>query len=198
MTVVRIGEQERERRSSLLQRRATPLTVVLVVAAIAALRLWVVETVIVDGHSMADALEPGDRVLVVKVLPLERLDVVVLRDPSAGTPAIKRLVGMPGDTISMAPYVVREGDRIVALGTQLYVDGEPQDEPYATSVVPVSMPPIQMGDDEYFVTGDNRDASIDSRRYGPITGQDIIGVGVVVIYPLTRMRLIRRPSALQE
>lgn len=198
MTVFRIGQQERERRSSLLQSRATPLTILLVVGAIAILRLWMVETVIVDGHSMADMLEPGDRVLVVKMLRAKRLDVIVLEDPSAGDTVIKRLIGMPGDTISMAPYAVRHGNRIIALGSQVYIDGTPQDEAYATSLVPVSMPPIQMGDDEYFVAGDNRDASIDSRRYGPVDGQHIIGVGVAVIYPPTRVRLIRRPSASQE
>ena len=198
MTVVRIGEQERERRSSLLQRRATPLTVLVVVAAIVALRLWAVETVIVEGHSMVGMLEPGDRVLVIKMLQAKRLDVVVLEDPSAGGPVIKRLIGMPGDTISMTPYTVRRGNQVFTLGSQLYIDGAPQDEAYATSLVPVSMPPIQMGDDEYFVAGDNRDASIDSRRYGPVGGQQMIGVGVAVIYPLTRARLIGRPSALQE
>ncbi|MBE9566804.1 MAG: signal peptidase I, partial [Proteobacteria bacterium] len=163
-----------------------------------ALRLWAVETVIVEGHSMVGMLEPGDRVLVIKMLQAKRLDVVVLEDPSAGGPVIKRLIGMPGDTISMTPYTVRRGNQVIALGSQLYIDGTPQDEAYATSLVPVSMPPIQMGDDEYFVAGDNRDASIDSRRYGPVAGQQMIGVGVAVIYPVTRARLIRRPSALQE
>ena len=198
MTVVRVGEQERERRSSLLQSRATPLMVVLVVAAVVGLRLWVVETVIVDGHSMADMLEPNDRVLVIKVLRAKRLYVVVLEDPAAGDTVIKRLIGMPGDTVSMTPYTVREGKQVLALGSQLYIDGAPQDEAYATSLVPVSMPPIQMGDDEYFVAGDNRDASIDSRRYGPVDGEQMIGVGVAVIYPPTRVKLIRRPSAPQD
>ena len=64
MTVVRLGQQQQSKRSSsLFLRRVTPGMIVLILLAIAALRLWVVETAIVEGRSMEDTLLPGDRVL---------------------------------------------------------------------------------------------------------------------------------------
>ena len=192
MTVVRIGQQERKRRSSLLLRRVTPGMLFLVVAAIAALRLWVVETAIVEGHSMENTLLPGDRVLVLKPLGLKRFDVVVLQDPEAKEVVIKRVVGLPGDTISMVPYTVNVGDHQVMLGSQLYVNGTPYEEPYASSAIPRSLPPLRVPEESCFVLGDNRDDSTDSRQYGPVKRRDIQGVGVAVILPLARAKAIPR------
>ena len=73
MTVVQIGQPERRRRPSLLGRRVTPGLAVLVIGAIAVLRIWVVETAFVEGQSMETSLHTGDRVLVLKPLHLKRL-----------------------------------------------------------------------------------------------------------------------------
>ena len=194
MTVVRIGQPEQKRRS-LLRSRVTPGMAILVIAGIIVLRLWAVETAIVDGDSMETTLSSGDRVLVLKLLRPERFDVVVLRDPEWGGIAIKRVVGLGGDRISMVPYVVAVGDREVAVGSKLYIDGRPYEEPYASSVVPRSLPPAKVPEEAYFVMGDNRDASTDSRRYGPVAGRLIQGVGVAIIFPLSRMRILPRGSA---
>jgi signal peptidase I len=194
MTVVRIGERERKQRPSLLLRRVTPGMALLVILAIAALRLWVVETAIVEGRSMDNSLLSGDRVLVLKSLGLKRFDVVVLKDPQQGEIAIKRIVGLPGDTISMVPFPVNSGDRQVFVGSQLYVNRVPYEEPYASSLIPASLPPIGIPDNSYFVLGDNRDASVDSRHYGPVERSYIQGVAVAVVYPFARMGIIRRAA----
>jgi len=194
MTVVRIGEREHKRRSSLLLRRVTPGMVILVLVAIGSLRLWVVETAIVEGHSMENTLLPGDRVLVLKPLGLKRFDVVVLKDPQEREIAIKRVAGLPGDIVSMVPYTLKAGDRQLMLGSQLYLNGTPYEEPYASSAIPRSLSPVRIPEDSYFVLGDNRDESIDSRHYGPVARRRIQGVGVAVIYPLHRARAISREA----
>ncbi len=94
----------------------------------------------------------------------------------------------------MVPHVEVSGGDEIVYGSQLYLNGKPYDEPYATSVIPSSMPPVRIPQDAYFVLGDNRDASIDSRRYGPVQWGAIRGVGVAVVYPPSRMRIIERAS----
>jgi len=194
MTVVRIGEPERERRPSLLRRRVTPGMAALVIGAIIVLRLWVVETAIVDGRSMEASLQTGDRVLVLKPLGPERFDVVVLKEPGEGGTAIKRVVGLPGETVSMVPRILVIGERELEMGSQLYIDGEPCEEPYATSMLPALLPPVKVPEGSYFVMGDNRDASTDSRSYGPVPRRRIQGVAVAVLYPFSRVRGIERGS----
>ncbi len=192
MTTVQIGQPERRRRPSLLGRRVTPGMAVLVIGAIVVLRIWVVETAIVEGQSMETSLHTGDRVLVLKPLSPQRFDVAVLREPGWGGTAIKRIVGLPGDTVSMVPRLLERGRREVLLGGQLYINGRPYDEPYATSLLPASLAPMKIPQDSYFVMGDNRDISTDSRRYGPIPRRRIQGVAVAVIYPFRQARILRR------
>ena len=192
MTVVRIGERERKERPSLLLRRVTPGMLILVLGAIVSLRHWVVETAIVEGQSMEDTLHPGDRVLVLKPLGLKRFDVVVLEDPEEGEIAIKRVVGLPGDVISMVPHTRPVGKRRLMLGSQLYINGAPYQEPYASSILLRSLPPLRVPERSYFVLGDNRDASVDSRHYGPVERRRIKGVGVAIVFPPQRARVIPR------
>jgi signal peptidase I len=194
MTDLGVEPQEAKKRPSLLRSRVTPSTAALVILAIIALRLWVVETAIVEGRSMETTLLPGDRVLVLKLLHVERFSVVVLDEAGGGGILIKRVVGVPGDTVAMAPRVMRERGRQYLLGSQLYLNGLRYHESYATSTIPASLPPTQVPPDTYFVLGDNRDVSVDSRYYGLVPREGVHGVGVAVVYPLTRLRLLLRPG----
>jgi len=190
MTQVTIGKQKRRR--SLLLTRVTPGAALLIIAAIAVLRIWVVETAIVDGNSMNDTLLNGDRVLISKLLTVSRFDVVVLKDPQIGGVDIKRIVGLPGDVISMVPHVADPGSGKDVYGSQLYISSIPYKEPYATSVAPKSFPPTTVPKDAYFVLGDNRDDSTDSRSYGPINARSVRGVALAVVYPFGRIRALDR------
>jgi len=163
-----------------------------VILGIVVFRLWVLEVAIVEGHSMDNTLHSNDRVLVLKFLGLKRFDVVVLTDPQANETVIKRIVGMPGDTISMVPKVVDTGGHEFLGGSQLYIDGRAYDEPWATSNLPTVLPPRKIRPGKYFVLGDNRDDSIDSRTYGGVHRKLIHGVAVMVIYPLSHARFITR------
>lgn len=200
MTTVQIGQPEPAAepppRQSLLNRRVTPGMVLLVILALAAFRLWVVETAIVEGRSMDKTLLPGDHVLVVKVLGLKRFDVVVLTDPQARETVIKRVVGLPGDIISMVPRVTPVNGREVVGGTQLYIDGDPYEEPYATSSLPTVVQPRKIRPGRYFVLGDNRDDSVDSRTYGGVDRELIHGVAVLIFWPIARMHFIPRTAEL--
>jgi len=195
MTVVRVGEtgaEPKPARKSLFKRRVTPTMFLLVVVAVVAFRLWVLEVAIVEGHSMESTFKPNDRVLVLKLLGLKRFDVVVLTDPQEGETAIKRIVGMPGDIISMVPRVIQSGTAEMLGGTQLYIDGKSYDEPWATSHLPTVLEPREIHPGKYFVLGDNRDDSVDSRTYAGVDRKLIHGVAVMIIYPFSRARFVTR------
>ena len=176
---------------SLLRRRVTPTMALLVVLGIVVFRLWLVETAIVDGHSMAPTLRPDDRVLVFKPAKVERFSVVVMTDPEEGGTVIKRVIGLPGDSIAMIPRVLLGDLSQGGFGTQLFVNRLPYREPYAQSIGRGAFPPLTVPEDHYFVLGDSRDDSIDSRRYGPVPKDLIQGVGVAVVYPFGRAGLLR-------
>ncbi len=175
-------------RRSLLTMRLSWKGIVLVVFAVVALRLWVMESVIVDGTSMSGTLLPNEWVLVLKPLRPHRFSVVVFRDPQEGVPVIKRVVGFPEDEVSSV--VAEQSDEFPSLvRSWLQVNGTVYDEPYARStggsIRDTKVPP-----DSYYLLGDNRDDSTDSRRYGPVKRDAVTGVAVAVIYPFSRMRLI--------
>jgi signal peptidase I len=187
--------EPKQRRKSLLLSRVTPGTALLVIGAIVVLRMWVVETAYVEGRSMEDTLQQGDRVLILKLLKRERFAVVVVDDPEEGGTDIKRIVAMPGDVVSMVPRVVDGGGHRMVYGSQLYLNSQPYDEPYATSVIPSSLPPIRVPKESYFVMGDHRDDSIDSRRYGPVKKEHVRGVAVAVVFPISRIRILTNVEA---
>jgi signal peptidase I len=191
MTAYEYRPPQRKKRS-LLRTRVTPLTAVLVLGSIAVLRIWVVETAYVEGSSMADTLQSGDRVLTLKPLGPERFDIIVFGEPGGDGIDIKRIVGMPGDVVSMVPHVTVVRGREVVLGSDLYVNSQRYDEPYTAPVMPTSLGPIKVPRDSYFVLGDHRDASVDSRRYGAVKADLVRGVAVAVVYPPASIRLLGR------
>jgi signal peptidase I len=134
---------------------------------------------------MEPTLMVGDRILVDKVSyhlhAVGRGDIVVfgtpakeLSDPSI-TDLVKRVIGLPGETISSS-------------GGRVYIDGKPLHEPWlppgtvTTGITSQTVPP-----NEYFVMGDNRSDSEDSRFFGPIPRSLIVGKVVFGIWPLSRL-----------
>ncbi|MBR5109185.1 MAG: signal peptidase I, partial [Clostridia bacterium] len=110
----------------------------------------------------------------------QRFDVVVCRYPGRGdTNFVKRVVGMPGDTVE-----VREG--------YLYVNGEKYDEPYIKDEYRTgrlnSFGPYEVPEGEYFVMGDHRNNSNDSRMQGSLPRDMIIGHVRTVLYPFGEIR----------
>lgn len=171
------------------RKRGNPLLewiVVIVVAVGAALlvRTYVLQQFAVDGHSMDTTLHNGDRVLVNKLSyrlhDPNRGDVVVLEtiEDAGARDLIKRVVGLPGETIEYRDCV-------------LYVDGREVVEPYLD---PAIVQPENCGqgqeslvvpENSVFVLGDNRGGSKDSRELGPIAYEELVGRAFVIIFPFS-------------
>ena len=135
----------------------------------------------VTGDSMGPSFEPGDLVLVdrmaYRTVAPERGDAVIVRDPTGrGQRYLKRVVGLPGEEVLLA-----EG--------MLFIDGRQMAEPYLgglPSSLGLRNDARVLGDDEYFVMGDNRAHSTDSREFGPIGKDLILGKARFRCWPLRR------------
>lgn len=149
------------------------------------IRTFIFEPIRVDGSSMADTLHNGEITFTFKTGYLfndpQRQDVVICRYPNRKEYFVKRVMGIPGDTIAI-------------LGTTVYINGQPVEEPYLTAQrnrFDHTMLPITLGENEYFVMGDNRDNSNDSRNLsivGPITRDMIVGHVKCVLFPFDAIR----------
>lgn len=162
----------------------------------------------IPSESMLPTIEVNDRVMVNKLEyhfgEPERGDIVVFRDPAepeiveslpevavrsvfeavgvrtrGRDDLIKRVVGLPGETLTIE-------------NNQVFVDGEPLAEPYLTpGKVMQAEGPFVVGADEVFVMGDNRQFSFDSRRFGPIPYEDLIGRAFITIWPPSNLGTLR-------
>ncbi len=165
--------------------RETGSTLLLAGAIIIFMNLFV-PRYIVEGSSMQPTFTNGDFLLTSPVPYLldapQRGDVIVLNTPwQAGQPPLlKRIIGLPGETVSIA-------------GGRVSVDGVPLDEPY------INAPPNytstwELGADEYFVLGDNRNRSNDSADFGPVKKDLIIGRVLLTYWPPADWGAILRPN----
>lgn len=167
------------------------LKYLILAAAIAMLvRGFLLIPVPVVGNSMEGTLSQNDMVVMERLSQVERFDVVVFRLAS-GTTYIKRVVGMPGDSL-------RYQD------DQLYINDQPVAEPFLADVKKQQSEnnftndftledltgEVKLGEDSYFVMGDNRRNSKDSRSFGAISASDIIGKARFVYYPVKHWHLI--------
>ena len=155
---------------------------------ISALHWFVLEPFVVSGDSMVPSFSSGQYLVIDEVTYYfhkpQRGDVIVFRyplDPSQFF--IKRLIGIPGDTVTIAHGVVSvrpKGSDTAYPITEPYVAAANRKDETST---------ITLSDDEYFVLGDNRNASFDSRTWGPVPGRYIIGQPVLRIFPLQTFTL---------
>ena len=137
---------------------------------------FTVQNFLVDGPSMQPGLHTGEYVLVNKVAYTfhapERGDVIVFEFPQdTSENLIKRVIGLPGD-------------KLVLTSNTVTVDGVTLSEPYISA--PNNSPPetVTVPPNDYFVMGDNRPVSDDSRDWGFVPKDDIIGKAVMVYWPL--------------
>lgn len=117
--------------------------------------------IIVNGNSMAPTLNDGEKILYKKTDSFKRFDIIVFKYDS--NTLIKRIYGLPGETI-----VINNG--------KIYIDSiELIDDNYAYNYTDGDNN-IILGDNQYFVLGDNREISLDSRHFGPIDKKGIKGI----------------------
>ncbi len=151
------------------------------------MRTFVVQTFYIPSGSMEPTLNIGDRILVDKLSyhlhAVHRGDIIVFARPPGETlepgvnDLVKRVIGLPGETISG-----RNG--------QVYINGKPLAEPWLPKgVVTGNFSPVKIPKGYYFVMGDNRGFSSDSRVFGPISGSLIVGRVVMRIWPLSHITI---------
>ena len=156
---------------------------VLAAALIAlALRHWAFLLVFVKGHSMMDTLRNGELLFALRRhrnRPIGRFDVVLCRYPKRRELFVKRVIGLPGELLSMSDDTV-------------FIDGEPLQESFPKRRCMRRIEEIRLADNEYFVMGDNRPVSRDSRSraVGPIPKEKIVAVVRCVVFPPGHIRKI--------
>lgn len=153
----------------------------LVVALV--IRAFLFQAFYIPSESMEPTLVERDRVIVNKLSyrlhDVNRGDLIVFKRPPSEPPTdipelIKRVIGLPGETIEGRDGVV-------------YIDGRRLVEPYMYDGPPFgSFGPVMVPDDHVFVMGDNRNNSRDSRMFGPIAEDSIVGRAFVLVWPPSR------------
>jgi len=191
------------------------LTLVVAVVAALLIRTFIFEPVRVDGHSMDDTLNDGEIMFVSKFdysttwlcFPWQgqedqekaarftvggdpkRFDVVICRYPGRGaTNFVKRVVGLPGDTIRLSEgylYIKAAGETEEVKYEEIYINDE-----YRTGMRN-EFGPYTVPEGKFFVMGDHRNNSNDSRYTGPIDRNMIVGHVRHVVYPFNKWRAVK-------
>lgn len=160
------------------------------------IRNYIAQPFIVRGMSMESTLADGDYVVVdelsYRFRDPRRLEIIVFRtdflsDQPFGTYYIKRIIGLPGDR------VVVDGDQVM-IYNQEHPEGLLLDEPYLDPRNPntfTSRVDVTLEQDEFFVLGDNRSNSSDSRFWGALAQEHIVGKPVIRLFPFTDITVYR-------
>lgn len=140
---------------------------------------YVVQFCQVNQTSMHPTLEHGERIVISKISPKYRLpergEIIVFADPRGNDRfLVKRVVGLPGDSIEIRDGVV-------------LVNGQPFPEAPTIQPLQEDHGPVVVPSGSFYVIGDNRPASLDSRDFGPIPAEDVEGFAVVRVWPLDRI-----------
>lgn len=148
------------------------------------IRMFIAQPFIVSGASMETTFSTGQYLIVDQVSyrfeEPTRGDVIIFRYPKDPSKFfIKRIIGIPGDSIDIQGNVVTITNKENPGGTILT-------EPYILDMAPNTTLTETLGDDEYFVMGDNRDASSDSRMWGVLQRDKIVGRAFLRLYPFTK------------
>ena len=158
--------------------------IVIALAIAFVVRTFLFGLVHVQGDSMLETLKDGDIMFVTMYdrfrAEYERGEVVICNYPNVKGYRVKRVVALPGDTVEIR-------DRVT------YVNGEMADEPFVEHLARTDYGPVTLAEDEYFLMGDNRAVSKDSRHsdVGPIDKDEIVGVVRAVVFPFNAIRTVK-------
>ena len=160
-------------------------TIALVAVFSFAFRGFVAEARFIPSESMEPTLHIGDKLYVEKITykigDIQRGDIVVFKAPEAShhdEDMIKRVIALPGETVEIKSGTV-------------YVNDQPLDEPYEAEKPTNDFAKITVPADHLFMMGDNRNNSLDSRYWGALPIENVIGKAFVRYYPFTDVGVIK-------
>jgi signal peptidase I len=193
------GEAEKgQKRKSVVREYAEAIAIAILLALL--IRTFIVQAFKIPSGSMIPTLQVGDHILVnkfiyatkipftdMRILPVrdpERLDIIVFKYPEdESKDFIKRIIGTPGDAVEIRDKVI-------------YINGQPLVESYAIHQEPSmfseeiqprdNFGPVVIPEDSYFVMGDNRDQSLDSRFWGVVKAGKIKGKAFIIYWSWDR------------
>ncbi|EUB17511.1 signal peptidase I [Shuttleworthella sp. MSX8B] len=181
--------EKRQEKNPVREVLSTILYLALVILAAYLIVTFVGQRTEVNGSSMENTLDNGDNLIVDKISyrlgSPKRFDVVVFPYPqNPSTYFIKRVIGLPGETVQ------------IDSSGKIYINGQVLEENFGREVISnpgLAQEPIKLGEDQYFVLGDNRNNSMDSRdsRVGLISGKSMVGKAFLRIWPLNKFGLVR-------
>lgn len=144
---------------------------VVIVIVVVLIRTFIATPIKVNGSSMYDTLKGNEICILYKLGKINRFDIIVTEYENEKL--IKRVIGMPGETIEVENGFIYINDKRIK---DDYGYGETDD-----------FEKITLNDDEYFVMGDNRKISKDSRLIGPVKEKDISGTTNLILYPFNKI-----------
>lgn len=150
-------------------------------------RVFIIEPFVVSGSSMFPTFENGDYLIIDKISyelgNPTRDDIVIFRYPNDQTKFfIKRIIGLPNETVDI------KGNTITVTNGE-YEKGFKLDEPYVKNMAN-SNTHFELKDNEYFVMGDNRNASSDSRYWGAVNRKLIVGKALLRLLPINNISVL--------
>lgn len=158
------------------------ITILTAIILVIIIRAFILDSRIVPTPSMVPTIQCGDRLFVEKITHrfwgLERGEVIVFVPPEQSQlkdDLIKRLIGLPGDTIE-----IKDGT--------LYINTEPQEEPYLAESIQYEFGPVKVPEGKIFVLGDNRNRSFDSHEWGFADLDSVKGKALITYWPLDRLK----------
>jgi signal peptidase I len=157
------------------------ISIAIAVAVAIIIRTFIFEPIFVSGDSMIPTLQNGESLGVEKVsrytsLPA-RGEIVIVTDPDNNETLVKRVIGLPGDTVEVK-------------NSKVYINGQALSENYTSKTPYNDLKTVAVPENSVFVMGDNRANSKDSRFFGSVNKNAIIGHALVVIWPLTEIHSV--------
>ncbi len=146
---------------------------IIIIIVVVLIRTFIVTPIRVNGDSMVPTLESKEIMILKKYdKSFDRFDIVVVDKSVEGSNLIKRVIGLPNE-------------RIKCKDGKIYINGKKIDDVYAYGETEDFLE-ITLKDNEYFVMGDNREVSLDSRKFGAVFDYELKGTTNLVIFPFSK------------
>ncbi len=162
------------------------------------IRYFIFQPFLVWGESMEPSFETGDYLIVDEISyrfrEPKRGEVIVFNNPyNPSQRFIKRIIGLPGEKVKL-----KEGKIIISNKKGEFVLDESSYLPVSIKTTPKMFDEITLRENEYFVLGDNREVSVDSRNFGPLPRKNIIGRVIIRAWPFNKLSIFENGLDLWE